>query len=292
MIYDAIVIGNGLFGSLITRGLRDAGRNVLLLSESHHMAGSPPAACLMRPEWTGKLGDQVIRDAIMFLGSRYNVRQLEFLEVSQKGYSKRPKCMFIPPHEIMIKPDHEVSVDIIDRALSGTWEVSGGIDGAPVAYRAKNVIVAAGIWSQKLINWHQLGIVGKVGCAFLWPRHGFNRDNFIYTWAPYRQVVGFDREDGFWVGDGNAILEKNWNNHQEDMSLERCRKYMFDGDAALERERRHPTHRMLVGIRPYTEAKPCLCKELEPGLWAAVGAAKNGTLLGAWCATQIMEKMK
>jgi len=109
-------------------------------------------------------------------------------------------------------------------------------------------------------------------------------------WAPYKQIVGFQRGDGFWINDGSAIMTKNWDDGFMARSWLRCREELAKHrgkDAVM------VDPQVLQGIRPYTPRhKPCLLQQVQPGLWVAVGAAKNGTLLGGYCARIIQEQSK
>jgi glycine/D-amino acid oxidase-like deaminating enzyme len=295
MIFDTIVIGSGLFGSLITHGLREIGRNVLLLGDKQPEAGSPPAACLMNPAWFKKLGKEVHEPALDWLYERFIVHNLPFQETTQSGKVKATKSWFIEPSEMLLEPDEECYVDRIQRADSPHWYVEGSWEGRCQQVFAHQVVVAAGVWTQELMRrrGHHVPVVAKAGVAFLYPEWCSPGYNFMDYWAPYKQIVGFQRGDGFWVNDGSAILRANWDRNTDMASFARCRKQllghknMTDGpDCGV------PGCKRLFGIRSYTEAKPCFLQELEPGLWVAVGAAKNGTLLGGHCARVIQERSK
>ena len=119
-----------------------------------------------------------------------------------------------------------------------------------------------------------------MGMALLFPGNHPPR-GIIKPWAPYRQLVGFDRGDGLWVGDGTAIKVGNWTPQREAEVM--AREYKLArriGDVAPADEMQR-----LYGIRPYSkEAKPCLLGEVSPGLWVASGGAKNGTVAAGYCA--------
>ena len=298
MKYDSIVIGNGLFGSLITRGLRDQGKCVLLLGDDQPEAGSPPAACLVRPEWTGKIPHEVVGQGLKFLDERYKVYHREFEEITPTGKHKHPLATFFDPQDMLLQPDLRAHVHLVTQCEEGRLVQAMCKDrpGLAVEFMAPQVVVAAGFWSQRLVPWVDLELVGKTGIAFLYDfrdleNYGFSNPlNIVRTWAPYRQIVGFDRNDGYWISDGAAILERNWTSEKAQQSYLRCASALF-GERAT-RAGNVPNHRALLGIRPYTQEKPCFCKQVSPGLWVAVGAAKNGTLLGGYCASLIMEQSK
>lgn len=282
---DTIVIGTGLFGSLIARGLTSIGRSVLLIGDERSDAGSPPAACLMKPEWTKKLGTDVVDRGLGWLYERFVVHNLPFRETTQSGKVKATQSFFVEPSEMLLKPQVKASVDLITRNPDGGWRVV--YDQARMHSVAKHVVVAAGVCTQFLVPWHSLSITGKAGIAWLLPEWTGPGFNFMDYWAPFKQIVGFQRGDGFWVNDGSAILERNWTPEVERACLQRTMGtfLMHRGPMAID-----VVPQRLYGIRPYVKQKPCLCEEVDDGLWVATGAAKNGTLLGAWCASVISEK--
>lgn len=271
---DAIVIGAGLFGQIITKALRAQGRDVVMVDASHAMYGSGPAACLMKPSWFSSLGKEVYEPSLGLLDELYGVQDIEFVT--------RPKLAkvnvhWIPPEKIL-EPraisDKVVSIDEdnIVMASHGGWQ-------APL------IVVAAGIWTEKLLP--QYKQTGQQGIAFMWPKATI-REPFIQPWAPYRQLVAFNRGDGLWASDGTAIKMENWSDSRAFQSRARVSMAVETAmGAPIETSEPWP----LMGIRPYAKGhKPCLLEEVRPGLWVASGGAKNGTLAAGYCAHVIMER--
>jgi glycine/D-amino acid oxidase-like deaminating enzyme len=178
-------------------------------------------------------------------------------------------------------------VSRIDAGRSGFWVHFRAGEGDPV--QVKLVVVAAGIWTKMFVP--EVDVVGQAGIAWLRQANGIE-EPFIKVWAPYKQIVAFNRGDGLWIGDGLSL--RNWNDSYENASRERC-------DAALLRRSvwgpsinssQAPEVLKLFGYRPYVkDAKPCLLKEVRKGFWVATGGAKNGTLAAGWCADQIVRRL-
>jgi len=282
-MHDAIVIGSGLFGRIIAKALRADGRDVLILNREEVMAGSKPAACLMKPSWFSGMGKDVYEPSLKLLDDLYGIRDVQF--------TLRPKLAkatvhWIPPAEILHGPYTVANVTSIQDNVVFTG------DGA--ALEARLIVVAAGIWTEDLLP--QYDQIPQKGVAFLWG--GLHLDEpFVKPWAPYRQLVGFNRGDGIWASDGTAIQWKNWTQTREEQALARCQDALEEGTARHGTvaefesifERRPP--RKLTGIRPYAKGhKPCLLEEVRPGLWVASGGAKNGTVAAGYCAHIIREK--
>jgi glycine/D-amino acid oxidase-like deaminating enzyme len=286
----AVVIGGGLFGQIITRGLKEKGYAVYLLDNRQPAAGSPPAACLIREEWCGKLGDDVYQTGMKWLEERYPVYHKELVQFPNRALQvpgKRITCTWYDPKNLMPYDSHHFAVHQLVQGGNLPWGAEGRWIGDDVLTNdiigADLVVVAAGVWSQALVPWVDLGLVGKAGMAYLYPK--VHQPGFIVPWAPYKQIVGFHRGDGFWVSDGSAIKPENFDEERRQRTFERCGLTPKEsGGKALE-------FKELFGIRPYTKQLPCFCREVAPKLWVAVGARKNGTLLGAWCAKKIQESL-
>lgn len=281
--YDAIIVGGGLFGQVIAKGLERQGRVVLILDDDREHSGSKPAACLMKPSWFSSMGKGVYEPSLKILDELYKVEDITFHLLPQAGRLG----------DLATSTVHWIDPETIRNGLFKTRTTVVGISddntvhcvdeyGDNFELTADLVVVAAGIWSQELLGRYVQ--VGQIGAAFLYEDASI-RDPFIQPWAPYKQLVGFNRGDGVWVGDGTAIKHANWTQQREDKSALRC-------DEALQRRhvrRGEPTR--LLGIRPYAKGhKPCLLEETRPGLWVAAGGAKNGTVAAGHCAHVIRER--
>jgi glycine/D-amino acid oxidase-like deaminating enzyme len=148
-------------------------------------------------------------------------------------------------------------------------------------YSADLIVVSAGVWTSELLPEYRQH--AQKGIAFL----GRNPvDPFISVWAPYRQLVAFNRGDGAWTSDGTAIRAQNWTMNHEAQAQQRCETALGKRGAPLGAD-----HKVLTGLRPYSPGhKPCLLKQVRPGLWVASGGAKNGTIAAGWAADQIMRR--
>ena len=270
---DVVVIGAGLFGQIIAKALAADGRDVLILDDARPYAGSRPAACLMKPSWFSSLGKGVYEPSLRLLDALYGVQDVAF----KAGKLLNATVHWIPPAKILEgNPVTQAKVLGVKGKLVYYQDL---VDGQVKEVVANTVVVAAGIWSEELLPGLQQQ--GQKGIAFLKPREWIDQP-IITPWAPYRQLVAFNRGDGLWVSDGTAIKAANWTMEREVTAFERCQKHVginLNGSVAL------------TGIRPYAKGhKPCLLKEVEPGLWVASGGAKNGTLAAGWCAHEIRRK--
>ena len=280
MYYDAIIIGAGLFGQIINKKLIAQGRKTLMLDSNRDMAGSKPAACLMKPSWFHGLGKDVYKPALETLGDLYDIQDIKFTLRPMKTGGKigSSTVHWINPAHILsgeVTAGNVISIDA--NCVSWSNLTSGGIH----LDCAHLIIVSAGIWTENLLP--QYKQTAQRGVAFLHPDRQLLKEPFIYPWAPYRQLVGFDRGDGTWLSDGTAIKAENWTSAREWNAYERCTKATG--------QHPHTIMSALHGLRPYAKGhKPCLLEEARPGVWVASGGAKNGTLAAGYCAYEIARK--
>ena len=278
-MYDAVVVGAGIFGSLITRALRRSGMTVLALDAKLENSGSRPAACLMRPGWFSSLGKEVYDPAIKQLSDLVGVKDLTF-RVNKMATATVYWC---DPKRVLLD-QNECQTGLVGLIIPTT-------DGYLVEYRniqrsasarTRMVVLATGIWTPQLRP--EIKVDAQAGVAWLWPNEKIE-EPFVKVWAPYKQIVAFNRGDGLWVGDGLSV--KNWSKAYRDQSYYRC------SDAAgITRKSLAASPIELFGYRPYVrDAKPCFLKEVKPGFWVATGGAKNGTIAAGWCADQITRKV-
>lgn len=272
-MHDAIIIGGGLFGQIIAKALQRQGRDVLVLDCNKPDAGSRPAACLMKPSWFSSLGKEVYDPALKILDELYGLCDLQFVTRPKLA---RVTVHWIPPSEILCGRTWNAKAVRVD---SGVVVLDTGETVA-----ARLIVVAAGIWVERLLP--QYRQVGQKGVAFLWSgAHVFKP--FIRPWAPYRQLVAFNRGDGLWASDGTAIKAENWTQERLETSRQRVSKSVSNYTA-----NRWPSD-IMTGIRPYDKGhRPCLLEEVEGmrGVWVASGGAKNGTLAAGYCAHVIRER--
>lgn len=271
---DCAIIGGGLFGSIIAKKLRAVGMNVFVIDNKEKMAGSNAAACLMKPSWYSSMGRDSWEPAMQELSELYNIQEISFsLKIT------KTKAFWINPISILCPPDLITSVKEV-KFSNGHWEIHRERGPHPVIM-AKNLILAAGVWCNKLLSNSGLSLVtnlsNRTGTSF--KKFGTTEPEII-PYAPYRQMVKFNiSPQHIWVGDGTA------NKHYEDLhflkSRERCAKFIESPVEDLS---------FITGHRPYVkDAKPCYLEKHAAGLWVITGGAKNGTIAAGWAAHRMGE---
>lgn len=259
------IVGAGLFGCIISTHLRSLGHQTVLFDNRKEGGGSRPAACLMKPGWLSKVPR--LNECLRLLDQHYGVQDLQF---KVNGLLNQT-VHWVDPARIL-----SVS-GLYDLEVTGVTERT--IDTKRDRFEFDRVIVAAGVWTRDLA--HHVPVEGRWGAAFLWPEHADSViPPFISQWAPYRQVVAFQRGDGLWAGDGSAL--KAWDTMKEAASLARCQEKLDI----------HTPPRVLKGQRPYVghtpNNEPCWLEQ-RGNMIIATGGAKNGTAAAAYCALKIGE---
>jgi glycine/D-amino acid oxidase-like deaminating enzyme len=258
-----IVIGAGLFGSVITKHLTMLGFSVKVIDSGEPTAGSRAAGCVIKPSWLTHFGGN-LETCMALLRAYYRLLPVTFY-IHPSGFTT--SCQRIEPAEILAVDHIRGRVIAIER--HSTYVVVTTADGG--IHTAEWVIVAAGIWSPKLTD---CDVTGKYGWSFRGPPVA---QPIIDTWAPYRQVVAFNMNDGrSWVGDGTALLEKSATPSKREAAITRCEAKT--GVIGLQ-----PT----LGARPYVNVSaPCLVKA-DRRVITATGGAKSGTVGAAWAALEV-----
>jgi len=286
-MYDTIVVGSGIFGSVIAAHLRAGGQRVIVVGDDRQDSGSRPAGCVMKPSWISSLSRDDYSLGLKLLDDLYGVRTIQF--------ELRPKlttveAQHVNPQAILrgctAHPDFAeatvVSVDAKPGDLVAAVYRMRGVDAFGLL-TARRLVVAAGIWTGELCPWVQTK--AQYGWSFRGPPV---REPVISLWAPYRQVVAFNMDDGrSWSGDGSSLKLESATHERQQKALHRCVVAMQHDPLA------RGTYEVARGARPYAETggRPCLISR-RGSVWAVTGGAKNGTIAAAWAALELEREMR
>jgi glycine/D-amino acid oxidase-like deaminating enzyme len=269
--HEVAIIGGGLFGSIVGAWLHWHHIDTVTIDAGLKNAGSKPAACLMKPSWLNAFSKEDQRKNLDLLGTVYK----SLTTIDFKVGPAKVAVHWVDPAEVLnTRSWCRVKGKVTNvRPLNPGWELT--VEGFEEPTLANNLVVAAGVWANEVLPLqHRIdGLQPRWGAAALWPDH--RCEPFISPWAPYRQLVGFNRGDGLWVGDGTAV--KTWDCRREAEVIARCSR-------AVGREMDQP--QVLVGQRPYVKdaGGPAYCRLIGESLYVINGGAKNGTMAAAWCA--------
>ena len=266
---NVIVVGAGLFGSLLGQALENKGHDVTYIDSNENRAGSKPAACLMKPGWFQKIDEKPV---LKYLEKTYENYQILKFRAGKPGLISVPVDVYwVPPKDIMHGGRNIVNEKVI--------EIKDGVVVTEEKTYKGLVIVAAGVWTRDLLP-KMPEIRGLVGSCVV--SNTFKvKTNIINTFAPYKQLVSFMRAPAeAWAGDGTSIIEKNFNQEHKDRTRQRVKDMAgFEG-------------KLITGTRPYVKGDNLgLFAKLGDKLFVSTGGAKNGTILGADHALKLLKAL-
>jgi len=282
---NTVVVGAGIFGQTIAAALRKTGQKVLLFDSGEAMAGSKPSACLMKPSWFSGMGKDKYEPALKTLDELFGIQDIVFelrppLNVLKKiGTATVHWCN---PTKVLAGQFTRGKVQEYTKTDRG-WQVTAEVGGRIGLVQTQNLIIAAGIWTKSLVALPDLQ--GKVGAAFIIPGATMGKP-FIRPYAPFKQLVSFQRDEGVWVGDGSAINVENWNKERMLVSYRRC----MEAVGSPPREKVN----IIEGIRPYVKdlkGEPCLLLEQSKGFWICTGGHKNGMVAAGYVAHTLRNRL-
>ena len=254
-----IIVGGGLFGCTAAALAEKHGAEVVILDSKEPYAASPASACLFKPSWLTKLDKNQVTKGYEILDELFGVKTIRFTDT---------KIDWVPPEKILRRKK------LLDRAVEvkdGYVRTAGGLE-----FHGK-VLVAVGAASEPLVSMPP--VRGMSGVSFY--QEGTVEPQ-IKVWAPYRQAMVFNiAPNKIWVGDGTAIISKNWQDEKADVSEERLKK-LFSLTGKF---------KACIGIRPYIPSHPQgLFQKVYKSTWVSNGGAKKGTLLAAYQAWKFCEE--
>ena len=274
---DALVIGKGIFGVTIAKALEQSGRKVLVLDNHEPLAGSPPSGGHMKPSWFSGLGKYVYDPGLETLENLFGFTEEKYsIYPLPKGVSVSVFRLDID--KALLFKHNRAEVTAIDLLETSTPQVTCIYQDKEIKLRCRLLVVAAGVWCQQLLpsKFPKKSLVGKTGVSF---RFAGQISPFIKPWAPYRQIVANNvTPDSIWVGDGTAILSKNWTEDRAVVCEARCKSALKITDKPIKK---------IEGIRPYCAKQKFCVEKIGKAAWVATGAGKHGTVVAGYAAQLI-----
>src|SRR5690606_2720912 len=131
------------------------------------------------------------RDSLDLLDRHYGLRTLKF-RAGLEPVTKTVDVHWVDPRAILRGPLYQYEVLSIEDRSTLTLAPP---DGGPCeVWKARDIIVAAGVWSSKLVP--VPGLRGLAGVAFTWETpECFHMQPFIKPWAPFKQIIAFKRAE-------------------------------------------------------------------------------------------------
>lgn len=270
---DVIVIGAGIIGATVAKAMGED-RDVMIIDDQREMSGTKPSGGHLKPSWFSGMKKADYEPAMELLDNVWGLIEEEF----KVWPGLLNTTVYRVDTDEVIKTKHtHGTVQSIDNLDNYPIVNFTGKNASTHSVRCRLLVVAAGVWCNELLP---VSIKPKQGVSFRFK--GQLDQPFIKPWAPYKQVVAHQQDvSEIWVGDGTAILQKNWTTGRSVACRKRCAKSLSTTEDPL---------RAITGLRPYCESgsDPCLLKQMHKRVWLATGAGKSGTIGAGWAARRII----
>lgn len=279
---DVAIVGGGIFGQVVAATLRRSGRSVLVVDDARPGAGSPPAGCVVRPSWlTGKMSRAEVDASLGLLDSLYGLREVKFRLSPAPG---SVTCHRVETSQVIMRPD--IVCGKVTSVGGNRFAVDEDDPSLTMVGEARQVVVATGIWARELCPWAP-AVQPRWGWSFRGPPVAEPR---IHLWAPYRQVVSFNMDDGrSWMGDGSALVKPT----EVRRSAAALRCVAHSGIETDWSGRPTDVLETRSGARPYLpgHARPAYLEQGPDGVWCLTGGGKNGLASAAWAAMELERRL-
>lgn len=281
---DCIIVGGGIIGATIAKGLTKAGQQVLVFDSKEPFAGTTPSGGHLKPSWLG-MSPKIYHPLLDLLDELWGLKEEQFKVLPEN----KPDTVYrldtdkVNKYKASCKQEKVTWLDLTSNFPRVCTEQN--------EYRCKMVVVAAGVWCNNLLQpqgW-KYSVKSKQGVSFRCK--GVIKYPFISTWAPYKQIVCHQQSPNeLWIGDGTAILAKNWKQTNVEACRTRCLKAL-SSKVAVE-----SVTKTLIGQRPVLDplykGEPCYMDQVFPKVWVVTGSSKRGTIAAAWATQRLMELFK
>jgi glycine/D-amino acid oxidase-like deaminating enzyme len=265
------VVGNGLVGTAVSAALAQQKIDHCVIDDNMGWAASPASASMIYRPWLSHVSADDYAISLHTLEQLFGpyFREVNFTGAKCTAYHLQYLKVRRPATEWRVRRVHP----------------DGKVDYAHCSVIYDRVFLCAGQWCKELCpEAFKAGerLVGKVGIA-LRARSG-NSKAVLHTWAPFRQIMRFEEAPGeVWAGDGQAILENNWDDHYTEESKARIMPFLKqDPGAEID---------ITVGARPYllglTDKEVCTWRPVDKVL-VLTGTAKSGTCAAGVVASRLL----
>ncbi len=279
---DIIVIGAGLVGSMVARHFRANEYEVLVIDSEDKMSASKCSGGLWKAGWVEKIAEEALHGEAV-IRQYFEVQQLTL----KNGKGEDELFNYVNCNDVLVKPDIFGNVVHIKNNVVNV----GYKDGSPYNFIQGKVavIVAAGYQTNNILEKSNYELKSNVDAQWgkIFEFNGQVDINRVHIWAPYRQATLFNREGFYYFGDGCTVKNPKPNDKRIEFASDRLIEHAFEMDCNFDVVRGEKE-----GYRPYIQANENIINQYDENLYAAVGTAKNGTVLCGYIADKLLSIIK
>jgi len=287
---DVIVIGRGLFGSMIYNLLNESGLDVVIIDSNEPMSASKCSFGVWKEGW---INDVIKKEANSGMGilDRFaeGIKDIQLYNIKKDRLEdfKKVDCS-----KILVKDEYEWGRIVSIKNKVVRYHVN--TDGEIVEIAARRaIIVAAGAWTTDVLKLagikENLPKIDRVWGATLDLKLQLE-ENRILEWAPYRQSVLVRMNGHFCFGDGATVKNPKISDVRVENASNRLLNHLND----IVGVNVSPDRIIDVneGYRPYLKkGTTSLVNNHNDWLISATGGAKNSTILCGYVARTVLDML-
>ncbi len=278
-VLDCVIIGGGVIGATISKSFTKQGIDHVILDCRKEMAGTTPSGGHLKMSWLG-MKEQEYTPLLHHLDNIWGLCEDEFVVYP----SKKKEKVYRLDTDLVTNYYQCANEEVINIEQVNNYPT---VITAQTRYRCRMLIVAAGVWSKDLLSKHTnklRDLKAKQGVSF---RFSGKIDPFIKPWAPYKQITCHQQSlNEVWIGDGTAILAKNWTQEIVDRCRSRCTQELPNLEYSKELQGYRPV------LTPVNINEPCFMDRITQRVWIVTGASKKGTIAAAWAADKLVNLIR
>lgn len=284
-----LIIGAGLFGSMVAKHLRSKGIDSLIVDRRDPLSASKCSSGIWRPGWAGKIAHQVEQSLPII--SLYTA--VDTLNIYDADKEVETSIDFIDCNNILDEEFIEGEVVGCSKETSGkVHSVYVEVDGTKIEIDCEYLLICAGAWTNAVLEKLKLPVLFGLDAhwgAVLHCQDKLQR-NFIQNWAPYKQLYGLNlvrngQEVSYFTMGMSA---KNPPRGGDNRTLAIGEKM----EAAARGFKMKQIIEIPEGNRPFFSEKDTdFVNRHGANVWSATGGAKNSTLLCGYVAQRIFQEI-
>lgn len=282
---DLIVIGGGLFGSMIARYFEHKGAEVIVLDSDEKLSASKCSLGVWRDSWVEKIKVQSENSLEIWDEVGIVPDEVDFFDMDKE---EEFKMKWVDFSKISMRPVPFKVHSVKNNRVKGYYFE----DGDQMELKAKNVVIAAGVYTDFILNnsnYPTIGLDGYWGANFV---VNMNIDvSRISTWAPYKQnVLHKIDDDHFTFSDGVKIKNPTLDDKRIKKVSPRIKTHL--DEIVMANVDPEKIVQVREGLRPFLpKGLMSFVNKHDKNLFSATGGAKNGTVLCGHVAKELYQQI-